>query len=88
MLNPLGINCFRFFEDRGYRLWGARTVSSDPEWKYVNVRRYFIYLEHSIDKGRSGPSSSQMARLCGPMSAAPSPIFLLNEWPNGALLGN
>ena len=51
MLNPEGINCFRFFEGRGMRLWGARTISSDPEWKYVNLRRYFAYLERSIDKG-------------------------------------
>ena len=51
VLNPEGINCFRFFEGRGFRLWGARTISSDPEWKYVNLRRYFAYLEHSIDKG-------------------------------------
>ena len=51
MLNPEGINCFRFFEGRGIRLWGARTISSDPEWKYVNLRRYFAYLERSIDQG-------------------------------------
>ena len=51
MLNPEGINALRFFEGRGNRVWGARTMSSDPEWKYVNVRRLFIYLEHSIDKG-------------------------------------
>ena len=51
MLNPEGINCFRFFEGRGNRLWGARTISSDPEWKYVNLRRYFAYLERSIDVG-------------------------------------
>src|SRR5262245_20925381 len=51
VLNPEGINCFRFFEGRGFRLWGARTISSDPEWKYVNLRRYFAYLERSIDKG-------------------------------------
>src|SRR5262249_6359242 len=51
VLNPEGINCFRFFEGRGYRLWGARTMSSDPEWKYVNLRRYFAFLEHSIDRG-------------------------------------
>jgi hypothetical protein len=35
----------------GFRLWGARTISSDPEWKYVNLRCYFTYLERSIDKG-------------------------------------
>src|SRR6185503_6390 len=45
VLNPEGINCFRFFEGRGMLLWGARTKSSDPEWKYVNLRRYFAYLE-------------------------------------------
>ena len=50
VLNPEGINALRFFEGRGNRVWGARTMSSDPEWKYVNVRRLFIFLEHSIDK--------------------------------------
>jgi phage tail sheath protein FI len=51
VLNPEGINALRFFEGRGSRVWGARTISSDPEWKYVNVRRLFIYIEHSLDKG-------------------------------------
>ncbi|HAB15365.1 MAG TPA: phage tail protein, partial [Verrucomicrobiales bacterium] len=37
LLNPLGVNCLRYFPGRGYRVWGARTASSDPEWKYVNV---------------------------------------------------
>lgn len=50
-LNPEGINCLRFFEGRGYRVWGARTITSDPEWKYVNLRRYFAFLERSIEKG-------------------------------------
>ena len=50
-LNPEGVNCLRFFEGRGFRVWGARTASSDPEWKYVNVRRYFAFLERSIEKG-------------------------------------
>ena len=49
VLNPLGVNCLRSFENRGHRVWGARTASSDPEWKYLNVRRYFNYLERSID---------------------------------------
>jgi phage tail sheath protein FI len=51
VLNPEGINCFRFFEGRGMLVWGARTISSDPEWKYVNIRRYFAYLERSIERG-------------------------------------
>ncbi len=50
-LNPRGINCLRFFPGRGFRVWGARTASSDPEWKYVNVRRYFAFVERSIEKG-------------------------------------
>src|SRR5262249_21155234 len=50
-LNPININCLRFLPNRGNRVWGARTLSSDPEWKYVNVRRYFNYLERSIDIG-------------------------------------
>ena len=51
VLNPIGVNCFRFFENRGYRLWGARTATSNTEWMYVNVRRMAIYIEHSIDLG-------------------------------------
>jgi phage tail sheath protein FI len=50
-LNPQGINCLRFFEGRGFRVWGSRTTSSDPEWKYVPIRRYFAFLERSIEKG-------------------------------------
>ena len=50
VLNPKGINVIRDFRGagRGVRVWGARTISSDPEWKYVNVRRLFIFLEESI----------------------------------------
>ena len=51
ILNPKGINCIREFKGRGIRIWGARTISSDPEWRYVNVRRLFNMVEHSIEKG-------------------------------------
>jgi phage tail sheath protein FI len=51
MLNPKGINALRFFPGRGYRVWGARTLSSDTSWKYINVRRLFIFVEESIDEG-------------------------------------
>lgn len=87
VLNPEGVNCFRFFEGRGYRLWGARTVSSDPEWKYVNLRRYFAYLERSIDRGTqwavfepNGP------KLWGNVRRTIED-FLFNEFQSGALLG-
>jgi phage tail sheath protein FI len=88
ILNPQGVNCFRFFEGRGYRLWGARTVSSDPEWKYVNLRRYFAYLEHSIDKGTQwAVFEPNGERLWANMRITISD-FLFNEWQNGALLGD
>ena len=51
VLNPAGVNTIRAFPGRGIRVWGARTLSSDPEWKYVSVRRLFIFLERSIDRG-------------------------------------
>lgn len=53
--NPLGINRLRFFPNRGYRVWGGRRLADDPEWKYVNVRRYFLFLEKSIERARCRP---------------------------------
>jgi phage tail sheath protein FI len=87
VLNPLGVNCLRYLSGRGYRVWGARTVSSDPEWKYVNVRRYMNYLEASIDRGTQWavfePNGERLwANVRETVSA-----FLYNEWVNGALLG-
>jgi hypothetical protein len=88
VLNPEGINAFRFFEDRGYRVWGARTMSSDPEWIYINVRRLFIYLEHSIDNGTQyavfEPNGPQLwANIQQSIED-----FLLVAWRDGALLGD
>jgi phage tail sheath protein FI len=88
ILNPEGTNCFRFFEGRGYRLWGARTASSDPEWKYVNLRRYFIYLERSIDKGTQWAVFEPNGPLLWANVRRTISNFLLNEWQNNALLGD
>jgi len=51
--NPRGVNCIRDFrsDGRGIRLWGTRTMSSDPEWRYANVRRLFLFLEESLTEG-------------------------------------
>jgi len=87
VLNPEGVNCLRFFEGRGYRVWGARTASSDPEWKYLNVRRYFAFLERSIEKG----TQFAVFEPNGPKlwSNVRSTIedFLFNELSNNHLLG-
>ena len=88
VLNPEGINCFRFFEGRGMRLWGARTMTSDPEWKYVNLRRYFAYLERSIDKGTQWAVFEPNGERLWANVRRTIEDFLLNEWQNGALLGD
>jgi phage tail sheath protein FI len=50
-LNPIGVNCIRAFGVNGLRVWGARTLSSNPSWRYINVRRLFNYVEQSIERG-------------------------------------
>jgi phage tail sheath protein FI len=87
LLNPVGINCLRAFPARGIRVWGARTLSSDPAWRYLNVRRLFNYLEESILNGTQWvvfePNDQALwARIRRTISA-----FLVNEWRKGALFG-
>ncbi|WP_347352198.1 phage tail sheath subtilisin-like domain-containing protein [Intrasporangium sp.] len=87
LLNPAGINCIRSFPGRGVRVWGARTLSSDPAWRYLNVRRLFNYLEESILIGTQWtvfePNDPALwARIRRTISA-----FLVNEWRKGALFG-
>lgn len=87
LLNPIGVNCVRAFPGRGIRIWGARTLSSDPAWRYLNVRRLFNYLEESILIGTQWvvfePNddrlwSSIRRNITG---------FLTEEWRRGALFG-
>ncbi len=87
VLNPEGVNCLRFFDGRGSRVWGARTISSDPEWKYVNVRRLFIYVEHSIDKATQwAVFEPNQERLWANIRRMVED-FLFVLWRDGALVG-
>jgi hypothetical protein len=88
VLNPEGVNCLRFFEGRGSRVWGARTISSDPEWKYVNVRRLFIYIEHSIDRATQWAVFEPNNRRLWDNIRHTVEDFLLVLWRDGALLGD
>ncbi len=88
ILNPEGINALRFFPGRGSRVWGARTMSSDPEWKYVNVRRLFIYLEHSIDKSTQWAVFEPNNERLWANIRSTIEDFLLVQWKSGALMGN
>jgi phage tail sheath protein FI len=87
LLNPKGINCIRSFPNRGIRVWGARTVSSDASWRYVNVRRLFNMVEQSIELGTQWvvfePNDQRLwKRVTRDISA-----FLLRLWRQGALFG-
>ena len=88
VLNPEGINALRYFEGRGNRVWGARTISSDPEWMYINVRRLFIYLEHSIDKGTQWAVFEPNNERLWANIRSTIEDFLLVTWKSGALLGS
>ena len=88
MLNPIGVNCLRYLSGRGFRVWGARLASSDPEWKYVNVRRYFNYLESSIDRGTQWAVFEPNGERLWANVRQTIADFLYNEWRNGALLGS
>jgi phage tail sheath protein FI len=87
VINPEGINALRFFPGRSNRVWGARTMSSDPEWKYVNVRRLFIYLEHSIDKSTQWAVFEPNNERLWANVRQTIEDFLITVWRTGALMG-
>jgi uncharacterized protein len=87
ILNPKGINCIRMMMGGGIRIWGARTLSSDPSWRYINVRRLFIMVETSIERATQWvvfePNDSKLwKRVTRTISS-----FLTLVWRNGALMG-
>ncbi|MBN1191133.1 MAG: phage tail sheath family protein [Dehalococcoidales bacterium] len=87
ILNPIGVNCIRTFPGRGIRVWGARTLSSDASWRYINVRRLFNFIEKSIQTGTQWivfePNDAALwARIKRDITA-----FLTNVWRTGALFG-
>lgn len=88
VLNPLAINCLRFFPNRGLRVWGSRTLADDPDWKYVNVRRYFLFLEHSIENATNWVVFEPNGERLWANVRATVYDFLYNEWVNGHLLGS
>ncbi len=88
VLNPIGVNCIRAFPNRGIRIWGARTLSSNAAWRYVNVRRLFITVEASMDAGLQWvvfePNDSTLwAKVRRDVTS-----FLRGVWRSGALFGS
>ncbi|MCL1864390.1 MAG: phage tail sheath family protein [Spirochaetes bacterium] len=88
LLNPKGINCIREFVGRGIRVWGARTFSSDPEWKYINVRRLFCMMERTIQHGTNWAVFEPNTRQLWKKIERTITAFLLRLWRDGALFGD
>ena len=86
-LNRAGINCIRAFPGRGIRVWGARTLSSDPEWRYINVRRLFNFVSESIMQGTQWAVFEPNDASLWLSLRISSSNFLTRIWRSGALFG-
>lgn len=88
ILNPNGVNCIRAFPGMGIRIWGARTLSSNPAWRYISIRRLFNYIEKSIERGTQWVVfEPNEPRLWGQVRRDVS-AFLTMVWRDGALFGS
>jgi phage tail sheath protein FI len=87
LLNPKGINALRFFPGLGQRVWGARTLSSDTQWRYINVRRLFLFLEESIDEGTQWVVFEPNDESLWALVRQTVSNFLTTVWRSGALAG-
>lgn len=87
LLNPVGCNVLRNFPDRGNVIWGARTVSSDPEWRYLNVRRLFSMVEKSILQDTRWMVFELNNHTLWESIRRDITAFLTRLWRDGALFG-
>jgi phage tail sheath protein FI len=86
-LNPAGVNCIRAFPGQGIRIWGARTLTSDPEWRYLNVRRLFNFVEKSILTGTNWVVFEPNDQRLWEAVRRTITMFLRRVWRSGALFG-
>lgn len=87
ILNPKGVNLVRSFTGQGIRVWGARTVSSNSLWKYINVRRLFIFLEESIRANTNWVVFEPNDEALWSRVKRTIDVFLTGVWRTGALAG-
>jgi len=87
-LNPIGVNCIRSFPGRGIRIWGARTLSSDGSWRYINVRRLFIVVGASLEVGMQWVVFEPNDRSLWAKVRRDAVSFLSTIWLSGALFGS
>ncbi len=90
LLNPKGINCIREFPGKGILVWGARTLAKPDEtdWRYINVRRTFSFIEKSIEEGTHWAVFEPNDRRLWSRVRRSTRFFLMRMWREGALFGN
>ncbi len=88
ILNPKGVNLIRAFPGQGIRVWGARTASSDGSWKYINVRRLFIFIEESIKANTNWAVFEPNDEVLWVRVKRTIEVFLTNLWRQGSLAGS
>ena len=86
-LNPIGVNCIRPFGVQGIRIWGARTLSTDTDWTYVNVRRLFNMIESTIMTGTQYAVFEPNDQALWEGLTRTVSSFLRGLWRDGALFG-
>jgi uncharacterized protein len=87
LLNPKGINAIRTMQGGAIRIWGARTLSTDASWKYINVRRLFIMVESSIEAATQWVVFEPNDHRLWKRVTRTITSFLTLIWRNGALMG-
>jgi hypothetical protein len=87
-LNADGINTLRSVPGRGIRIWGARTTSDDPSWRYVNVRRLFIMLRRSVQAGTQWAVFEPNSHALWDSIVSTVGYFLEDQWKRGAFVGD
>lgn len=87
-LNPKGVNCIRAFAGLGILVWGARTLSKDGAWRYINVRRLFIFVEASLEQGLHWVVFEPNDRMLWAKVRRDVNSFLRTVWLSGALFGS
>ena len=85
ILNPVGVDCLRYFKGQGNLVWGGRTTSPDPDWKYINVRRLFIFVEQSIQLGTQWVVFEPNDQTLWARAQKKRTDFLTGVWMDGML---
>jgi len=88
VLNPQGINCVRSLPGRGIRVYGARTVSSDPDWRFVNVRRLMMMIERAVLESVQWSVFEPNNVFTRQLLVVSISSFLDGLWRRGALVGD